>query len=278
VCTLTTVPGRGGSVRLGFNRDESRTRTAALAPQLRHIGGRAAILPTDPSSGGTWLAVNDAGLALAVLNGNPPEQPRGGPKPARSRGALIPALLGCDSPAAVLHACERLTYPEYAPFRLVLVGAGVVADVRWDGREPMVMSRLAGGVPLMFTSSGLGDHLVEGVRRALFDELFASGPDTWPAAQAAFHRHRWPGREHLSVNMSRATARTVSHSVIDLGPTEAVFAYHADAPDRPAERTTLSLPLTAGVACPPCPSPFRTARPARCCSPPWCSPPSSPKT
>jgi hypothetical protein len=106
----------------------------------------------------------------------------------------------------------------------------------------MVMSRLV-GAPLLFTSSGLGDHLVDGVRRELFDQMFMAGPHTWEAVQHAFHRHTWPGREHLSVNMSRDTARTVSHAVIDLGAAEAVFAYHADAPDLPAEDTTISLPF-----------------------------------
>ena len=99
----------------------------------------------------------------------------------------------------------------------------------------------------MFASSGLGDHLVEGVRRELFDELFAAAPEAWASAQDAFHRHRWPGREYLSVNMSRAEARTVSHSTIDLDSAEAVFAYHPDSPDRSADRVTVRLPLATGA-------------------------------
>jgi hypothetical protein len=248
VCTLTVIPWASGAVRIAFNRDESRTRAAGLPPTVRSFGGRSAVLPTDPLSGGTWLAVNDAGLALAVLNGNPPGRDRNAPEPSRSRGEVIPSLLECDSPSAALLACERLDYRAFAPFRLVLIGHGLVADVRWDGREPMVMSRLVGGAPQMFTSSGLGDHLVENVRRELFDELFAPAPEAWEAAQHAFHRHRWPGREHLSVNMSRDTARTVSHSVIDLNAVEAVFAYRPDAPDQPAELTTVRLPLLPGAA------------------------------
>lgn len=246
MCTLTVVPRASGTIRIAFNRDESRTRVAGLPPLVRQFGNRVAMLPIDPLSGGTWVAVNDAGFALAVLNGNPPGRDRNGLKPPRSRGEIIPALLEHDSPSSALLACERLSYSDFAPFRLMLIGRGLVADVRWDGREPMVMSRLVGG-PLLFTSSGLGDHLVEGPRRELFDGMFASGPESWAAAQRAFHRHRWPEREHLSVNMSRDTARTVSHSVIDIGPAEAVFAYHADAPDQPAEDTTLSLPLSSGV-------------------------------
>ncbi len=247
MCTLSVVPLAPDVVRLAFNRDESRTRPAGLPPRVHRFGPRTAALPTDPTSGGTWLAVNDAGLALAVLNVNLPDRDRNAPRPPCSRGTVIPALLECESPSAALAACERFTYCDFAPFRLVLVGQGVVADVRWDGREPMVMSRLVSG-PQMFTSSGLGDHLVEGARRELFDELFAGVSDTWPTAQYTFHRHTWPDREHLSVNMCRATARTVSHAVIDFGPASVTFIYHADAPDRPAEDTTIRLPLANGVA------------------------------
>lgn len=248
MCTLTVVPLPSGVIRIAFNRDESRIRAAGLPPQVRRFGGRDAALPTDPLSGGTWLAVNDAGLVLAVLNGNPPGRDRNAPKPPHSRGEVIPSLLQCDSPSTAMLASERLLYRDFAPFRLVLIGQGLIADVRWDGREPMAMSRLVGGAPQMFTSSGLGDHLVEGPRRELFEQMFASGPESWESVQHAFHRHRWSGREHLSVNMSRDTACTVSHSVIDLDTTEAVFTYYPDAPDRPSELTTARLPLSPGVA------------------------------
>jgi hypothetical protein len=248
MCTLTVVPLAGSRLRLAFNRDERPDRPAGLGPRQRRFGDREALLPIDPAAGGTWLAVNDAGLALALLNVTS-ENPAAAGVALRSRGAIIPALLGTASPSAALAVAEQgLDYSTFAPFRLVLVGQGVVADVRWDGREPMVMSRLLGGRPLLFTSSGLGDQLVDGARRELLDELFGGAPETWERAQEAFHRHRWPGREHLSVNMTRTTARTVSHSVIDLDPAEALFTYHPAAPDQPAERVSLRLPLIPGAA------------------------------
>lgn len=243
MCTLTVVPLPDGRARLAFNRDEQRTRPAGLPPVPRRFGAREAVLPTDPVSGGTWLAVNDAGLALALLNANP-ESPLAAAGGVRSRGAIVPALLDCASPAGALAELDRsLRYRDYAPFRLVLVGNGVAADVKWDGRQPMVMNRLLGGAPLLFTSSGLGDHLVEGVRRELFDALFAGQADGWGAAQDAFHRHHWPGREHLSVNMARPDARTVSHAVVELADDGATVTYHPDAPDRPAAPTVVRLPF-----------------------------------
>ena len=115
---------------------------------------------------------------------------------------------------------------------------------RGDGDDPTHF----GGAPLLFTSSGLGDHLVEGVRRELFDAFFQGPAGEWEAAQDAFHRHRWPGRGHLSVNMKRPDARTVSHAVIDVDGVRVRFRYHPAAPDEPAATTVLELPITAGVA------------------------------
>lgn len=244
MCTLTVVPLPDRRVRVAFNRDERPTRPTALPPARRTFGRREAVLPTDPTSGGTWLAVNDAGLTLAVLNVTPPK-PHTGPTHPHSRGTLIPAVLDRDTPADALAELERVTdYRDYAPFRLVLVGNGLVADVCWNGHQPMVMTRLLGGTPLLFTSSGLGDHLVEGVRRNLFADLFAVQPQGWEAAQDDFHRHRWPDRPHLSVNMERPTARTVSHAVVTLGDGTATFAYHPAAPHEPAVSTVLRLTLT----------------------------------
>jgi hypothetical protein len=226
VCTLTVVPTAAGA-RLAFNRDEQRARPPALPPARRRFGAREAVLPTDPASGGTWLAVNDAGLTLALLNGNPPAPSAS--RPRRSRGDLVPGLLDLCCPAEALAAAgRRFDHADFAPYRLVLVGDGVAADLRWDGHHPMVMTRLIGGRPLLFTSSGLGDHLVEGPRQDLFDTLFAAPPAEWADVQDAFHRHRWPGREHLSVNMARADARTVSHAVVELAEAAARFDYRPD--------------------------------------------------
>lgn len=45
--------------------------------------------------------------------------------------------------------------------------------------------------------------------------------------------------------MSRVDARTVNYSVIDIGAVGAVFAYHPDSPDAPAEQVIVHLPLQA---------------------------------
>ena len=68
------------------------------------------------------------------------------------------------------------------------------------------------------------------------------------AQQAAFHPHGWPDRPHLSVCMGRQDARTVSHTLVSLSPDQVALRYHPDAPDRPAEAVTLTLPLAVSRA------------------------------
>lgn len=237
MCTLTAIPA-GPGYRLAFNRDERPARAPALPPT---VTGRA-VFPVDPESGGTWLAATDTGLSLAVLNGNPR---RGAPAGRVSRGRIIPGLLDATTPGEAVVRAAALALADYAPFRLVAVGGGVVADLRWDGSAAQTDSRPLDR-PVLFTSSGLGDAVVTPPRTALFDELFAA-PADWPAAQDAFHRHAWPGREHLSVNMRRAGARTVSFAVVEVGAGCVRFVYHPAAPDEAGADTVLELPLAAGV-------------------------------
>src|SRR5206468_9651830 len=69
-----SAPGWGGrprgGIRVASNRDELRSRAPGLAPEVRGFGSRRAMMPIDPVSGGTWIAVNDAGLAMTLLNAN----------------------------------------------------------------------------------------------------------------------------------------------------------------------------------------------------------------
>jgi hypothetical protein len=234
MCTLTVIPNSGRGWRLAFNRDEARSRCAALPPHRHQCEGRIALFPVDPVSRGTWLAINDAGLVLALLNVNPPAlPPRRG---RRSRGNMIPGLLPCGSLEEVQDRFDAFSLAEFPPFRLVAMHEGVVSERHFDGAnlfqsesEPIVE-------PRMYTSSGLGDHLVEAPRRILFKQMITDGSD-WLHQQDRFHQHSWPESPHLSVCMRRSNARTVSCTTMEWDETGAWMIYHPDAPDlaaRPA--------------------------------------------
>jgi len=232
VCTVSVVPF-GPSIpgfRLACNRDESLVRAAALPPRVREFGRRRAVLPIDPTGGGTWIAASDAGIVLALLNRNlgPPGGRRVPRSPRASRGSIIPGLLRCSSIDAMLERLAARVDPRaFLPFRLVLASRDEVAQVVSNGL--MLRSRRAplDAGPWMFTSSGLGDERVRRARGALFRRMLGEH-ETPLAAQAAFHAHRWPRRPAISVRMSRPRAETVSLTVVDLLPWSLRLTYHPE--------------------------------------------------
>lgn len=250
MCTVTLVAmgnnTAGGGVRMLCSRDESRSRPPALPPVEKAFGDRLALMPIDPASGGTWVAVNDAGLMMTLLNRNPGDM-RGVTFPGKaSRGGIIPRLLHTSTLSEVLDTLKKLDVSGYAPFRLLLAHDKQLAVVI-GGDAAIRIERQTIGRPLMLTSSGLGDALVEGPRRELFDGWFGDDPSGWQARQDAFHRHRWADRPELSVNMSREDALTVSLTEVRVGRDDARLTYHPGAPDQPGRPVTLRLNLHSRV-------------------------------
>ncbi len=238
MCTVSVIGlVRGGAVgyRLVSNRDESPLRSPAEAPAWRELGdGLRGLWPTDPGASGTWIGVNDAGLALAILNKNSGAST--GTKGATSRGTLIPRLLSASTLDGADLMFKTLDLSALLPFRMLGIGFGA-ADIRawswsWDGAS--FAARRDGRVPLCLASSGLGDALVE-PRLDLFRDMVTSDPT--PAAQDAFHRHRWQDRPETSVWMEREGARTVSISVCE------VFAGAGNRASVSLEYTALDTPL-----------------------------------
>src|SRR5438552_1368403 len=66
MCTISFVPKLRGFY-LAMNRDEKFTRSTALPPAIVDLADRRAIFPRE-QEGGTWIAANDAGVCLALIN------------------------------------------------------------------------------------------------------------------------------------------------------------------------------------------------------------------
>ncbi len=164
------------------------------------------------------MGVNDAGLVLASLNAAPsgarcdaggPDCPpsfarlcRAGDAPDRSADLIVEALGGFDPTL-------------FNPYRLVIVHAPTVTVVSSDG-DRLTTSQAPLAHPMLFTSSSLGDALVERPRRDLFERMVVRASGQILDAQARFHRHQWRARPEISVHMQRADALTVSRTLIDV--------------------------------------------------------------
>lgn len=234
MCTLSIIPTTEtapnartvsrATFRLVFNRDEQRTRALGTPIAAVVAGSRRAIHPSDPDGGGTWIAVNDAGIAVAILNRNEHEIPDGRGEGV-SRGLIIPHLLSSGSLQEVAQNTEKVARTVARGFRLIATDGRHVLEVIGGNHrcetalEPFMR-------PFVRASSGLGDELVRTPRTELFEGIVVRAPcDARADAQAAFHNHAWPDRRHLSVRMDRAEARSVSQTLINVTQHEIVMQY-----------------------------------------------------
>jgi len=236
MCTVSIVAHADG-LRLVSNRDERLDRAIARAPRVVALGPRLAAMPRDPTGGGSWIGVNDAGLMAALLNRyGAPVRDCG----ARwtSRGVLVPAALGCDSMETALASLQKLDAAHFQPFRLVLTNGHAIALVTGDTRE-VTCAASALERPVMFTASSLGDFLVDAPRRRLFDWLMTDRAARL-RGQALFHRHQWADKRDISVVMQRADAATVSRTTVDVGSGGITLEYESLLPSLPPQRFELA--------------------------------------
>jgi hypothetical protein len=247
MCTVSIISTQADrldrAIRLVCNRDEVRARPEALPPRVQRFGDYLTVMPIDPQGGGTWIAASDAGLAMVLLNQTPGDAARRpAPSSKLSRGLIIPSLLDSSGIEEAAARAATIEPSYFRPFRLLILDARSLVELSSDGREIQPRRFELGEEPLMFTSSGLGDHLVQQPRRELFERIFGRSRGTL-ARQDAFHAHQWPQQRHVSVNMSRADARTVSRTTIELSRDHARMAHVPLAPERSALTFRLDLEL-----------------------------------
>lgn len=170
MCTLVILrrPGDSWPVILAANRDEMVDRP--WRPPARHWPDRPEVVGgLDLLAGGSWLAVNDHGLAAGILNRRGSLGPLAG---RRSRGELVLEALDHADAIAAAAALAVLEPSSYRPFNLILADS---RDAFWlrhadpTGVMPVEVHPLPAGVS-MITSGDLDDP--ESPRIAAFLPLF----------------------------------------------------------------------------------------------------------
>jgi hypothetical protein len=231
MCTVTIVPDEDG-FRLACNRDERRDRPVAAPPTTHRLRHSIAIFPLDPVGGGTWVGVNDSGLAAALLNRTIDPAASADYAPLRSRGLITRHLLGCGSLPEALETAAGLEPSEFGLFRLVLVQRMAAVVLTSDGFS-LSVDTMSASQPFMLTSSSRGDVVVEAPRRRLFERLVLRDDGAWLPAQTRFHGHRWQSRPDISVTMERPDACTVSRTFVTVTSDRIELRYDRLGPLKP---------------------------------------------
>ena len=230
MCTVILLlrPGETWPVLIAANRDERLDRAwdppAAWWPGHPDItGGR------DRTAGGTWMALNRAGVLAAVLN-----RPGSlGPAPGkRSRGELpLLALAGATSAEEAAGRIAALPAGEWRPFNMVLADRHGGLFLRGLGVGQPEALPLPPGVS-MVTAHDPNDLTSPRTRRHLPRFRAAPVPDPdrgdWSAWEAllADDRHEHGMAEALRVPPVGGFG-TVCASLVALGPAGTIWRFAA---------------------------------------------------
>ncbi|WP_434361713.1 NRDE family protein [Parasalinivibrio latis] len=239
MCTASWII-RPDGYSLFFNRDERRTRSEALLPEVTRQSGMRIVMPKDPDGGGTWIAMNDAGVSVCLLNYYQGKIPYG---TLVSRGQLVVSLADCRNVEEVNSRLTNLPLHKMAPFTLLLFTPDISKQRRphawqWDGLQltPRVVT-----APVISSAVCL-----EEVVHSRTDLYCQMSPKTEEGA-LAFHRSHKPGKGFLSVCMHREDASSVSLTHVSVSGDEMEMDYYPGSPctcDIPV-KTMISRPDAA---------------------------------
>jgi len=220
MCTISFLPKLQGFY-LAMNRDEKRTRSIAFPPSIVGLATCRAVLPREPE-GGTWIAVNDAGVCLALINWHRIASAQA--YDTVSRGQVVGALAGKYSADEIATGIMKLPLRKLRPFRLIAIvpSERLVTEWRWN-LEWLTMRNHEWQRQHWF-SSGLDEERAELERQRVCDVAHNGqlGSLRW---LRQLHRSHAPARGPFSICMHRSDATTVSYTEVVVSGRRATMRY-----------------------------------------------------
>src|SRR5579864_1894868 len=192
MCTLVMLrrPDHPWPVVIGANRDEMIDRPAR--PPGRHWPDRPEVVAgIDELAGGTWLGLNDWGVAAAVLNRHGSLGPAAG---LRSRGELVLEALDHADAVDAATALSHLDPAAYRTFNLIVADNRDAFWLRHAGTGEIGVQPIKPGVSLI-AAGDIDDFSTRRLAFALIPFTGADVPDeagAWTAWEALLSDERPP--------------------------------------------------------------------------------------
>ncbi len=223
MCTVTFIPA-GNHFFFTSSRDELAGRPLALFPEIYEINGCRVLFPKDPKGGGSWIALNEYGYTVVLLNGaikahEPDISYR------KSRGLILLDLISSTSPA---DAFEETDFNGIEPFTVILFENKNLYAGKWDGQmkwmEPLNVNK-----PHIWSSVTLYDAAAIRKREEWFYAWLSES--AYPGSLDIIHFHQKGGdgdpfndimmnRDHRlftnSISSVRVSPETGSFRYLDL--------------------------------------------------------------
>jgi hypothetical protein len=221
MCTVSFIARKRGYL-LAMNRDERLSRVKGLPPKRLSIGGRTVICPSEPS-GGTWIALNDAGVTFTLINWYSVKNTVSAG--LVSRGTVVKFLAARTSMSEASRILATLPLRLINPFRLTgfFLATKEVFEWRWDLKD-LTRERRPWHAQ-QFISSGFEERTAQRIRASVFSmarRQKSFGTADWIRR---LHRSHLPERGPFSTCMHRADAATVSYTEVAVSRFQAIMRY-----------------------------------------------------
>jgi hypothetical protein len=210
-----------------MNRDEKLTRPTGLPPRKRMVNARAVLSPSEPG-GGTWIALNDTGACMALINWySVPARVKRNPI---SRGEVVKSVRATDSANAADAELRGLPLGHVKPFRLIGIFPRTreIFEWRWD-LKLLVCKKLPWKTQ-QWISSGFDEPTAQRVRGRIFRSVLRERSAGGLGWLRRLHRCHSPQSGPFSTCMHRIDAATVSYTEIAVSDHCAKMRYHGGPP------------------------------------------------
>jgi hypothetical protein len=220
MCTVSFIPS-GNSYFFTCSRDERADRPLAVFPEIYEHNGNKILYPKDPKAGGSWIAVNESGHAVVLLNGAiKPHHPE--PPYRKSRGLVVLDLVAQTSS---VDAFETYDCTGIEPFTVILFEDKNLWSGRWDGKMKWLES-LNSHKPQIWSSVTLYTPVLIRKREDWLNEWLAGHKYPGTLDVIRFHQKAGDGDARHSILMNRdGQLFTNSISNLRLSPETATFRY-----------------------------------------------------
>lgn len=221
MCTVTYLPYKDEGYILTSNRDEKISRPSANLPEVNSDKEYQLVFARDPIGGGTWIAADDRGNSVCLLNGAfEPHEPQ---HPYRhSRGLIVVDYFK-------YHDLEDFTdnynLDKIEPFTLVIVWDHHLFEFKWDG-EITYSTELPIDQSRIWSSVTLYSQEVIDKRQQWFEEWLRDNPNYIRDDIFRFHMFGGEGDERTNFVMASGDIlKTVSITSILSDRQQVSFKY-----------------------------------------------------
>jgi len=221
MCTVSFLPYKEEGYILTSNRDEKLTRPSASMPEVTKKKGYQLVFAKDPIGGGTWIAADDRGNSVCLLNGaferHEPRYPY-----KHSRGLIV---LNFFKYQGLEDFTVNYNLDKIEPFTLVIVWENRLFELKWDG-EITYSSELPYDQPRIWSSVTLYSQEVIDKRQNWFREWLNDHKNFIREDILKFHSFGGEGDERTNIIMAYGDIlKTVSITSILSDKNQSSFKY-----------------------------------------------------